>query len=105
MEKVGIFRNGDELQQAVAGHVARDDLEHFLVADERFDAIAGIAGEQDADRVGGAFLGFAQRFDAAHAGEVLCGDDDVDRRFAERRQTFGTAGRTMHGIAIAESRT
>ena len=95
----------DELLQCIARDVAAHDLEHLFVADERFDALVVISGKQDTDGVRRPFLRFAQGFEAAHAGEFLRGNHDVDRCCDERVQCFGTGCGAMHGVTVAEART
>ena len=48
------------------------------------------------------FLGFTQCLEAAHAGQLLRGDNDIDWCFDERVQSLAAAGSAMHRIAIAK---
>ena len=42
----------DELEQSVTRDVATHDLEYFLVSNEGFETLVGVAGQQDSDCIG-----------------------------------------------------
>jgi hypothetical protein len=61
------------------------DLKHFLVAYQRLQAIALVAaGEQYADRIRRTLLRLTQGVQPAHTRKVLCRNDDMNWRCAER---------------------
>ena len=81
------------------------DLKNFFVANQCFVIIVVAAREENANCLGRTFFCFAKCLDATHARQFLRRNYYVDRSFSKRVQSFGTAGGTMHRIAISEPGT
>ena len=78
-------RTFDQFAQGIRRNVASHDLKQFLFADDSLKPICiYVACKQDTDRLGGAFLGLTQSFNAAHARQLLSRHKDVNGRTAER---------------------